>query len=304
MIELSVAICTYNREKYLPKLFVSIVEQSLSTDKFEVLIVDNNSTDSTADLCADFHMMHPYVHYTYVREENQGLSFARNRAIQEASGPIIVFLDDDAYPDPDYFEGLLKVFHTQPDAVAVGGKILLDYESVIPNWENKYLNSLMGFYDPGNTPYFYQTNDYPRGSNMAFRSQIFNAVGGFDTKLGRTGRNLIGGEEKDMFYRIYRNKKHRVYYDPSLVVYHSVPPERTTKDFIQRQAYQTGVSERLRSKTEGKLGLLKRYGIEFLKWVASSILWLRYLLSGQRAKGNMIIFFRYQLTRGLFQQEK
>lgn len=304
MIELSVAICTYNREKYLPQLFGSIIKQSLSPERYEVVIVDNNSTDSTAELCADFHSNYPNIHYMYVREENQGLSFARNRSIREASSPLIVFLDDDAYPAPDYFEGLLRAFKEDPSAAAVGGKILLHYESVIPDWENKYLNSLMGFYDPGDTPFVYRTKDYPRGSNMAFRSTIFDEVGGFNTKLGRIGRNLIGGEEKDIFYRIYQDKRYKVLYDPTLVVYHSVPPERTTREFIKRQAYQTGMSERIRSRSEGALGFLKRFGIEALKWGASIILYFRYLLSGQGAKGSMIVYFRRYVTKGLLSSSK
>ena len=98
-IEITVAICTYNRERYLPQLFESILRQTLAPKRFEIILIDNNSPGNTHELFTQFSHSNP-THLThYVLETNQGLSYARNRAIKESSAPIITFLDDDAFID-------------------------------------------------------------------------------------------------------------------------------------------------------------------------------------------------------------
>lgn len=300
-IKITVAICTYNRERYLPQLFDSIVTQTIDKKLIEVVLVDNNSPGNTKELGHQFSELNPTICYRYFLETNQGLSHARNRCIKEANGLFITFLDDDAFIEKDYLRFLLEKFEKDNSISAIGGKILLHYESIVPKWENKYLNSLMGYYDKGNDIYQYDgsKNNYPRGSNMSFRLSVFNEIGLFDPNLGRIGGNLMAGEEKDLFNRIFQLKKHKVVYFPNLIVFHSVPVERTTKLFIQKQAFETGKSERLRTKNENSLSFLKRCGIETWKWGASIILWCLYALKGQSQKGNMIIYFRWWVTKGL-----
>ena len=300
---ITVAICTYNRERYLPQLFDSILRQTLPGNRFEVILVNNNSPGNTQEIGNEFSENNPEIHYRYFLETNQGLSHARNRCIREAHGEYITFLDDDAFIQEDYLELLLKHFEGDQTISAIGGKILLHYESIIPSWENKFLNSLMGFYDRGDTVSVYDgtKNNYPRGSNMSFKTAIFNKIGLFNPNLGRIGGNMMGGEEKDLFTRIFTLEKYKVVYFPDLVVYHSVPVERTTADFIRKQALETGKSERIRTKNEGKVFFLKRLGIEGWKWCASIILWIFYALKGQFSKGNMIVFFRWWVTKGIIQ---
>ena len=155
MQELTVAICTYNRERYLPQLFGSILSQTLSSSKFEVLLIDNNSPGNTVEISEDFQKENPEIDFHYFLETNQGLSHARNRAIKESKGKYITFLDDDAFIDDNYLEILLNHFNDDSDLAAIGGRILLHYESIIPAWENKYLNSLLGYYDKGDEQFYY-----------------------------------------------------------------------------------------------------------------------------------------------------
>ena len=295
--EISVAICTYNREKYLPQLFSSIVAQTLASERFEIVLIDNNSPGNTKELFAQFSAAQPSFSCHYFLETNQGLSHARNRSIQEAQAPLITFLDDDAFIAPNYLETLVEAFTQYPDCGAVGGPIHLHYEEIKPNWENKYLNSLLGYFDKGLEPFVFE-KDYPRGSNMAFRTQIFQQIGMFNVELGRIGKRMYGGEEKDLFNRIY-GAKIPVRYVPEAMVYHCVPLERTTFEFIKKQALGTGISERLRSKNGGSLSYLKRLFSEKIKWVGSAALWFIFAIRGQFAKGNMILFFRFWVTRGL-----
>ena len=88
-------------------------------------------------------------------------------------------------------------------------------------------------------------------------------------------------------------------YIPNALVYHCVPIERTTTEFIKRQAIGTGASEKVRVKNEGVISTIKRFIIEGFKWGASFILYFVYLFKGQMAKGRMIVKFRYWVTQGL-----
>tara|TARA_B110000967_G_C18826155_1_gene531512 strand:- start:458 stop:1366 length:909 start_codon:yes stop_codon:yes gene_type:complete len=293
---ISAIISTYNREKYLPKLFRSISKQDYLN--FEIIIIDNNSPGNTKELTEGFIKNNPKLKIKYFLETKQGLSFGRNRGIKEANGDFIIFLDDDAFISNNYFHRISFYFKQYSDVMAIGSKILLDYESIIPKWENPYLNSLLGYFNLGNDVKYFKGNNYPRGSNMSFRKEVFNLVGLFNTRLGRIGNELGGGEEKDIFQRIY-NEKLNVLYVPDAVVYHSVPTKRTTVSFIRKQAIGTGEGEYLRVKNEGAISLAKRILQEILKWCFSLVLLFWYFITLRSEKGWMIIRFRFWVTKGL-----
>ncbi|MFN5149840.1 MAG: glycosyltransferase, partial [Flavobacteriia bacterium] len=153
-------------------------------------------------------------------------------------------------------------------------------------------------YNPGDKKLRYSKKDYPRGSNMIFKTDLFKEVGGFHTGLGRTDKSMIGGEEKELFDRVYKAKL-CVYYEPKALVFHCVPVERTTSTFIRRQAIGAGMSERVRTKTVGTGAFISRCFREVLLWCASIFLWFIFLFKMKPAKGNMIIAFRWWLSQGL-----
>jgi len=297
---ITATISTYNREHYLPQVLDSLKRQSLSKDLFEIILVDNNSPGNTKEIAMSFKANNPDISFEYYLETNQGLSYGRNRGIKEASGKYVTFIDDDAFLADDYLEVIYNYFEANSDVVAIGSKILLHYESVIPAWENKYLNSLLGYFNIGDEVKRFPKSDYPRGSNMSFKTNVFEKVGEFNVELGRKGGNLAGSEEKDMFMRIYKHQKMDVDYIPNAIVYHCVPIERTTTEFIKRQALGTGKSEGVRIKSEGILSTLNRYFLEVVKWGGSFALFFIYLLKGHFAKGQMIVKFRWWVSKGLF----
>lgn len=300
---ISAIISTYNREKYLPGVLDSLKKQTLPKDQFEIIVVNNNSVDNTESIVLSFRDANPDIPFFYCIETNQGLSYARNRGIKESKGEYVTFIDDDAFLHEDYLNKVVDYFEAHPKSVALGSKILLHYEDIVPKWENKYLNSLLGYFNPGDQRFEFTRKDYPRGSNMSFRTSIFEAVGDFNVNLGRVGRNLAGSEEKDMFRRIYNQDK-VVGYIPDALVYHCVPLERTTTEFIRRQALGTGKSEWQRVTDEGGFSPIKRIFIELFKWGASFALYFVYLFKGQPAKGAMIVRFRYWVSKGLFSRDK
>ena len=298
---ITATISTYNREKYLPKVLASLARQTLSRDLFEVILVDNNSPGNTPEIFNRFQKDHPKIKSYYYLETNQGLSFGRNRGIKEANGKYITFIDDDAYLADDYLEVIYNYFEDNPKVASIGSKIHLHYEETVPKWENKYLNSLLGYFDIGNNVRFFPKNDYPRGSNMSFKMSVFEVVGHFNTELGRVGNNLAGSEEKDIYKRIYQHPDLLVAYIPNAMVYHYVPHQRTTESFIKKQAIGTGNSEKNRVKNEGQWSTIKRYLIELFKWGASITLFLFYLIKAKPAKGKMILKFRYWVSKGLLE---
>lgn len=295
---ISAIISTYNRERFLPKLFDSISNQNLDHSKFEILVVDNNSPGNTKSLALDFKENSLFdVHYFL--EEQQGLSYARNRGIKEAQGDIIVFVDDDAVLDKNYFERLYFHFDNDTNYMAIGSKILLEYEgSTPPAWENKYLNSLHAFFDMGSKKKPFKKTKYPIGTNMSFRKEVFEQIGNFNVKLGRVKSGLAGGEEKDIFMRMYDNNM-KVLYVPDAIVHHRIPVERTKSDFIKRQAKGIGHSEKIRTKQISTVNYIKRLILELVKWMASLILFVYYVAILKPQKGIMIVRFRYWVTSSL-----
>lgn len=298
MIKLSAIVCTYNREKYILQALNSLNGQSLSKEEFEIIVINNNSTDRTELICKQFEQENPNINYTYKEEENQGLSYARNRGILESKSPLIAFIDDDAYLDENYLKNVVNFFEEKENACAIGGKILLHYLIDEPKWVSKYLASLLGYFNLGDEEFQFTAKSYPRGSNMVFKKSLFNEVGFFNTDLGRKGNQLIGGEEKEIFQRIYKTKK-EVYYLPQAIVYHLVPEERTKASFIKKQAIGTGVGERCRVKNYKFKGVLSLILSEIIKWGASVVLFFYYLLTLRTAKGIMIVRFRIWILMGI-----
>ncbi len=295
---LSIIICTFNREQFLDGLFESIASQSLAKEQFETVLVNNNSTDSTEKLCLRFIEQNPTMNIRYVLEPQLGLSFARNRGIEESQGEYLTFADDDAIMAADFCAQACAYLDANPDVGEVGGPASLRFMGAIPAWHNKYLSSLFGYFEPSPNEYKMKskTGDYPRGLNMTFRREAFDRCGGFNVNLGRVGRLLLGGEEKDIAFRIIDSGM-KVAYSPKIKVEHLVPYERTTDEFIRNQALGTGMSERVRSLNQGKF--FQRILIEMFKWGATMVLWLLYMLRGRVAAANMLVRFRYWVSCGL-----
>ncbi len=292
---ISAIISTYNREKFLPDLFKSIQNQSLDSNKFEIIIVDNNSPGNTKELSMNLKKNSSFS-VQYFLEKKQGLSYARNRGIEVAKGKIIVFVDDDALLDKKYFEKLMFYFQEDPKCMAIGSKIHLDYEgNDPPAWENKYLNKLHAYFDLGNQKKIFNNSQYPIGTNMSFRKEVFELIGNFNISLGRIKSGLGGGEEKDIFLRMYTQKM-KVVYVPDAIVHHRIPIERTQIAYIKKQAKGIGSSEKQRTLQIGLLSYFKRILEELAKWGASIFLFMYYLATLKPQKGLMIIRFRYWVS--------
>jgi glycosyltransferase involved in cell wall biosynthesis len=296
---LSLIICTYNREKYIYNTLKCIAENNFENEKYEIVLVNNNSADQTENESIRFQKDYPEIPYHYFIEMNQGLSYARNRGIKEAQGNILVFLDDDSFIAPDYLKNLEKNMVQYPDLAAFGGEISPLFESgSAPQWLSKWTLSWVSAINLGNKIIPFKGTQYPIGANMGITKTWIDKVGNFNCALGRSKKNLMAGEEKDLFNRI-KKEKGKIYYFPDVKVQHVIPEYRTTKDYIKRMGQGVGMSERVRTLDISKTTYLKRLLSEKIKWIASFVLFFGYTIQLQPNKGSILLFFRWNVTKGL-----
>lgn len=296
---LSLIICTYNRDKYIYNVLKSIAENDYPHTDYEIVLVNNNSTDNTESECKRFQQEFPDIRFNYCVETNQGLSYARNRGIRESKGDILVYVDDDALVNKEYLQTYATFFEKNPDIAAAGGSIIPQYETEEPNWMSHYTRQLItGKLYLGDKEREFPKNAFPGGGNAAYRKAVFDKIGLFNVELGRKGNSLIGAEEKDLFDKM-TTIGIRFFYLPTAILYHIIPEKKLTQDYFNRLTYSIGVSERYRTLQISKGKYLKRLLSEAVKWAATLVLWLKFAVTFQFAKGNKLVLFRWNVTKGL-----
>jgi glycosyltransferase involved in cell wall biosynthesis len=313
---ISAIVCTYNRDKYIYNVLQSIALNDYPRNLYEIVLVNNNSTDHTQDECQRFQADYPDVQFHYYVETNQGLSHARNCGIRHAQGDLLVYVDDDATVNTQYLRTYADFFarkasgeqlpdgtpsHSQADplAVAAGGPILPVYETQEPAWMSHYTRQLItGKLYLGDKEKEFPHGAFPGGGNACYRKSVFDSVGLFNVDLGRKGNSLIGAEEKDLFDKM-TTRGMKFYYLPNAILYHIIPEKKLTNDYFRRLTYSIGVSERYRTRQISQKKYLNRMWKECIKWGGTLVLWLSFALKGQFAKGNKLVAFRANVTRGL-----
>ena len=296
---LSIIICSYNRASYISDALDSLYTQTSGLDCFEAIIVDNNSTDNTAEVFTQWRTAQPQGAFTYLTESQQGASFARNTGAAMAKGDWLCFMDDDAVATPNYVENILKHIETKPEAVGFGGRIIPKYVPAEPKWMSYYVSSLVGNFDYTPIACAFAPGKYPLESNMIVKKDIYEQIDGFNTNLpGVVGTLRIGGEGKELFYKIL-SLGHTIYYDPAICVHHVVEVKKLTSEYMYRVASGIGRGEKTRT-----LGISK--GDYFLKLVeyvmklgAAIILGIKYILQATPAKAWPVIQFRIDALKGL-----
>ncbi len=246
----SVVICTYNRAERLLLALEALEKQTLSSQTFEILVIDNCSTDNTAKICESFRPKLENFHYLY--EPIQGLSKARNSGWKAARGQYIAFLDDDAIPCPEWVESILTVFETvQPQPIGVGGPICPLWEIPRPDWLASNMEMLFTILDGGNLPRWFGEHEYPLGANVVYRRDALESVGGFCEQLGRKGQNLLSGEEM-LLNETLTVQGERFYYSPQASVLHWIPKERINPEWLIQRSYWQGCSVAVQDQILGR----------------------------------------------------
>ena len=251
-MEFSVIICTYNRAANLPQCLEALADQqSVENRDWEVLVVDNNSSDNTPAVVAELARKLP-IRIRYAHEPQQGLNHARNAGIRESNGKYFSYVDDDIIVSKPWLSSLLESFEAN-DADAVGGRIHLDPSVILPKWIRTDTDMLgfLGYQDYGDTPLRLDgRRRYPFGGNMAFNRRVVERIGYFDPKVGRKGAGekrseLFKGAEMDYFHRLAASGEVRIFYAPNAIVYHQIKPFQLKKKYFRTVHFNMGYQNAL-----------------------------------------------------------
>ncbi|MBP6456218.1 MAG: glycosyltransferase family 2 protein [Chitinophagaceae bacterium] len=286
---ITLAICTYNRQKFIGTCLQTILEQTLDNKLWELIVVDNNSNDKTAEIVKDFMTSQNKINVHYFFEAQQGLSFARNRCIKEAQGEIVAYIDDDVELEKDYLKIIHQFFNDFPHAIGLGGKTLPKFsESEEPKWLSKYMDGIIGRSDKGNEFKKYtKSMKYPNGCNMTYKKSILIEAGGFNNSL------KARADDKYIFNQIKRISS-EIYYKPTLFSLHNIDAERLTYSSFKKIYLKSGNEERIRTfDEEGIWGQLKMFLNLALKLVAGLFLFFIYIIKGNYLQGKYIFLSQW-----------
>lgn len=234
MIPISVVVCTYNRADLLAGALQSLCEQNLDPSEYEIIVVDNNSSDDTRAVVRAF--CQGYLNVRYCFEPQQGLSHARNRGWQEARGEYVGYIDDDGKA-PEQWLVVAKEIIERASPAVLGGPYYAFYNTPKPRWFKDAYGSCV----KGGGARFLKRHEYLSGGNIFIRRFLLQSLGGFDTDLGMAGQKMAYGEETSLLRGMCASMPNEViHYDPKLYVYHLVRPEKMTLPRLVRESFVRG----------------------------------------------------------------
>lgn len=254
---ISAVICTRNRSTYLQRCLTALEKQTLATGDYEVIVVDNGSTDDTQHVAQSF--CERNRNFRYVHETKAGLSVARNAGIRVSSADYVAFTDDDAEPNSNWLDRILARFQEHPDDVGmVGGDVVPVWELERPAWlGDPLLRPLSAGLKWSTEPRFLRSGEWLVEVNSGYRKSALERLGGFPENLGRVGDLLLSGDGG--LNVLIERAGLRLFYDPAILVRHYIPASRMTKTWFRRRAFWQGVSmnllHRYVDETAQRLGL-------------------------------------------------
>lgn len=231
--DVSVVVCTYNRADRLPLALEALLAQEGAVP-YEIIVVDNNSTDSTSDV-VDTIAQRAGQRVRPVFESRQGLSYARNTGIALARGSIIAVSDDDVRVAPDWVRRIKQAFDQHPDIAYIGGRVMPHWMEPPPKWLTTAHWSPLALQDYGPDCVISGREHAVClvGANLAFRRQVFETVGLFTPALGRIKDGIGSTEDHDFQLRAWRAGL-RGLYAPTVVAIADVTPDRMDKAYHRR----------------------------------------------------------------------
>ncbi len=230
-MDVTVVLCTYNRSHCLASALKSAAASLLPESvRWEILVVDNNSSDRTREVIEDFCKRYP-GRFRYLFEPQPGKSHALNAGIREARGEILAFMDDDVTVEPAWLQNLTAALQNNTWAGA-GGRIVPKWPRQAPRWLSPrawYATGPLVQFDVGDQAS--ELSEAPFGTNMAFRKSMFEKYGDFRVELGPRPGSEIRDEDTEFGARLLAAGE-RLGYEPSAVVYHPVEEKRIEKEYF------------------------------------------------------------------------
>ncbi|MEO1095563.1 MAG: hormogonium polysaccharide biosynthesis glycosyltransferase HpsE [Cyanobacteria bacterium J06638_28] len=244
-LDFTVAICTYNGEHRIPEVLACLSWQLHTQDvRWEVLVVDNNSNDNTADVVRQHQQSWPgsqKLHYVF--EANQGAGYARQKAISVARSPWIGFLDDDNLPALTWVHEAVKFAQTHPKVGVFGSRIRGVFDGETPaNFDR--VAQFLALIDRGNSPLLYDPDKkvLPPGAGMVIRREAWQEnVPSTPLLTGRTAKSMLTGEDLEAVLHIQQSGW-EVWYNPAMYVEHKIPQSRLTQKYLTSLMRGIGLS--------------------------------------------------------------
>ncbi len=245
----SVILCTYNRCNMALSTLASLRRQTLPYEQFEVIVVDNGSSDGTLSAVQTYvsgglpqdRRASENWRVRCLTEPKNGLACARNTGLQAATGEIAVFLDDDTLVDPAFLEQLYKAYKST-GAAAIGARVELRWEATRPHWLAEELLGLLGYFAPSLTRTPLPETIHFSNCGFSVKIDALRSVGNFAPFLSKRLRAPTCMEVDDLCRRL-RQEGYLLWYEPCAVVYHRVPAARLQRAFFVGRAYWQGRSE-------------------------------------------------------------
>ena len=266
---ITITICTYNRAEYLSLCLESILAPIQKYPMIDVLVVDNNSTDTTQQVCNTYKGKGMPI--TWLLEQKQGLSHARNAAINKAIGYYIAYLDDDGIAHSNYIDRLVDTA-SGFDYDCFGGMYYAYYEKGKPKWisddfgTKKKISEKRSIIQKG----------FLSGGNFICKKEVLQALGGFNASLGMQGKKVGYGEEDDIQHKM-RLQGYTIAFDPLLAIDHLVAKAKLSpswhikhiysqhKDIILKYNPYVGFRDVLREYIKITFKYIPRFLLKFVK---------------------------------------
>ena len=232
--DISVIVPTYNRGRLLEPLLACLLTQETGPLQYEIVVVDNNSTDATRQIVESMAQSDPRGRLRYVVEPRRGVSYARNTGVAETTAPVVLFLDDDGMPGPDWVRSMKRAFDEHPEADCIGGRITPRWVHPRPSWLTPPHWGPIAVQDRPHAAYLNarQASSCLLSANLGCRRDAFNAIGGFSPAYPRN-------QDREFEMRLWRAGRQGLYL-PAMEVRVDVPPDRLTKQYHRRWQATTG----------------------------------------------------------------
>jgi glycosyltransferase involved in cell wall biosynthesis len=233
LVNITVAIPTYNGATRLPEVF-DLLQKQLQTEDitWEILVVDNNSTDYIQEVIAEFQAILP--HLRWCRESKQGAAFARHRAFMEARGELVAFLDDDTIPDIHWVSAVAQFAKTHPQAGAYGSRVRADY-AVQPPANFSRIACMLAITEMGNQPLLYGKDSrfLPSSAGLVVRKSVWQQYVPKEMILpGRIEGHMLASEDLEMLSYIQRGSPWEIWYNPAMEITHKIPAARLEQKYL------------------------------------------------------------------------
>ncbi|WP_289020810.1 glycosyltransferase [Desulfobacter postgatei] len=279
---ITVAICTFNRSRLLGQTLEQMIQLNVPNDlNWELLVINNNSTDDTNAVIDKYNDSLPIRR---IFEKNQGLSYARNRAISEAKGELIVWTDDDVLVNENWLSEYCKGMKCHPNTAFFGGPIRPFFEGPPPRWLKNNFARFEGAFacrDLSNEEIQLNSRStFPFGANMAVRKTAYDDIL-YNIKLGRIGTGMLSDEETEIFEELVKRRGQKGVWLPRAQVEHFIPFNRMTIQYLKN--YFRGYGQTLvRANDKASEMVPKIFGVPrwtirywamlYMKWILTVII--------------------------------